>query len=129
MALEIGTLQATSGMTKAIFDQIDTLLSPPLQKAVDEARGGPKVKAQEALDLARDGWRKLAFSIATGVIGHLLSNLEVVGVKTKGDVAAAASNVATTPGPPGPHTHLVTLTANQNGVTFTQSNDGTGRVK
>jgi hypothetical protein len=115
-------------MSKAIFDQMDALLSPPLQAAVDGATGEPKVKAQEALDAARDGWRKLSFAIATGVIDHILSNMEVFGIQTRGNVSASVSG-ATAPAPPGPHPHTVSLSATQNNVTFTQSNDGAGRVR
>jgi hypothetical protein len=129
MTLVVGSVNADSGMSKAIYDQIDPLLSPPLKQAVDAASGDPKVKAQEALDAARDGWKKLAFAIATGVIGHILSNMEVTGIVTKGNIAASVSG-ATAPAPgPGPHPHTVSLTASQSDVTFTQSNDGTGRVK
>jgi hypothetical protein len=128
MALQVGSVNADSGMSRAIFEQIDRLLSPPLQGAVDGATGEPKVKAQEALDAARDGWRKLSFAIATGVIGHILSNMEVSGVQTKGNIAASVSG-STAPAPPGPHPHPVSLTASQTGVTFAQSNDGTGRVR
>ena len=128
MALEIGTAKAGSGMTKAIYDQMDALLSPPLQQAVDNATPEAKPKAQEALDAAREGWKKMSFAIATGVISHLLANLEIAGVETRGDVSAAASG-ATDAAPPGPHLHPVSLTARQSGVTFKQSNDGVGRVR
>ncbi|GAA4095431.1 hypothetical protein [Actinomadura miaoliensis] len=128
MALQAGTVHADSGMSKEIYDLLDRLLSPPLQKAVDDATGEAKVKAQQALDAARDGWRKLAFAVARGVIGHIVANMEVAGVQTKGDVAASVSG-STGPAPPGPHPHTVALTATQSGVTFVQSNDGTGRVR
>jgi hypothetical protein len=128
MALVVGSESADAGMSKAIFEQIDRLLSTPLQQAVDAATGDPKVKAQEALDAARDGWQKLSFAIATGVIGHILSNLEVTGVTTRGNVAATVSG-ATGPAAPAAHPHSVSLTATQSDVTFTQSNSGTGRVR
>jgi hypothetical protein len=112
MALQVGDPAAGSGMTKAIFDQLDAMLSPPLQQAVDEAEGDAKTAAQGALEGARDGWRKLAFAVAAGVVGHVVGNLEVRGVQTKGDVHAVVAGQA----------------ANQLGVVFTQSNDGAGRV-
>jgi hypothetical protein len=114
MALVIGDVTAAAGMTKAVYDQVDALLSPPLQKAVDEATDA-KVKdsAQKALDAARDGWKKLAFAIATGVVQHLLANLEVAGVQTSGTVTATVQGQVAT----------------AVGVTFTQSNDGTGRLR
>jgi hypothetical protein len=128
MALVIGSINADTGMSKAIYDQVDALLSPPLQEAVDNATGDAKPKAQEALDAARDGWKKLAFAVATGVVNHVLSNMEVVGVQTRGNVNASVSG-QTGPAPPAAHPHAVALSATQNNVTFTQSNDGTGRVR
>jgi hypothetical protein len=127
MALTAGSAAADSGMAKAIFDQVDQLLAPPLQKAVDQDTGDAKAKAQEALDAARDGWRKLSFSIATGVISHLVSHLEIHGVQATGTVNALV-NGQSAAAPPGPHQHQVSLGAAQAGVTFMQSNDGTGLV-
>jgi len=128
VALVIGSVDADSGMSKAIYDEVDALLSPPLQQAVDDATAEAKPKAQEALDAARDGWKKLSFAIATGVVDHLLANLEVVGVETRGNVSASVSG-STAPAAPGPHTHTVSLPATQSNLTLTQSNDGTGRVR
>ena len=62
MPLQIGDVGAGSGLTKAIYDQLDTLLSPPLQNDAT------------TLASARDGWRKLAFAIATGVVQHVLAH-------------------------------------------------------
>ncbi len=113
MALVIGSSAADAGMSKAIYDQVDALLAPPLKKAVDDATGGAKGKAQEALDAAREGWKKLSFAIATGVVNHILTNMEIAGIQARGDINAAVSGQAAT----------------QSGVTFVQSNDGTGRVR
>jgi hypothetical protein len=128
MALVIGTVDADSGLSKAIFEQMDILLAPPLQQAVDNAGGDAKVKAQEALDAARKGWKQLAFAIATGVITHLTANLEITGIQTTGDVAATVSG-QTEPAPPGPHQHLVSLAAAQQRVTFSQSGSGLGHIR
>jgi hypothetical protein len=113
-------------MAKAIYDVMDPLLSPPLQKAVVQATGDAKVAAQKALDAAQDGWRKLSFCIATGVINHLKSNLEIHGVQTSGTLNAPVDG-QTGPAQPSQHQHPVSLAA-QASVTFLQSNDGTGRV-
>jgi hypothetical protein len=113
MALQIGTPAATGGMAAAIFDEVDTQLSPPLEKAVEEASDAARPGAQAALDAAREGWRKLAFAVATGVVEHLLDSLEVVGVRTGGAVSAPVVN------------HV----AVQSGVVFVQTNDGPGRVR
>jgi hypothetical protein len=113
MALQIGTVAADSGLTKAIYDQMNSMLSPPLQAMVDSATGDAKTKAQQALDGARDGWRKLSFAIASGVVTHLQNNLEVIKVQATGDINATVSGNQAT----------------QAGVTFHQSNPGTGLVR
>jgi hypothetical protein len=128
MALVIGSETADSGMSKAIFDQVDTLLSPPLQAAVDSASPDAKPGAQAALDAAREGWKKLSFAVANGVIAHILANMEVVGIKAGGAINAQVSGT-TGAAPPNAHSHTVALAATQTGVSFTQSNDGTGRVR
>jgi hypothetical protein len=128
VALEIGSVTADSGMTRAIFDQVDALLAPPLVAAVDDAPEAAKPAAQAALDGARDGWRKLSFAIATGVIGHLRTNLELRGVQARGDVSASVSG-STGPAAPAAHVHPVALSATQNAFTVAQSNNGTGLVR
>ncbi|MGK5110669.1 MULTISPECIES: hypothetical protein [unclassified Geodermatophilus] len=113
MALTVGTQDADRGLSKAVYDQLDALLSPPLQQAVEAASGPAKEAAQQALEGARSGWRKLAFAIATGVVTHLLDNLEVTGVRTGGNVVAQVSGQV----------------AVQNGVVLAQVNGGTGLVR
>ena len=127
MALVPGSVAADSGMAKAIYDQIDVLLSPPLQKAVAAATGDAQKAAQQALDAAQDGWRKLSFCIATGVINHLKSNLEINGVQTSPKVNAPVDG-QTGPAAPNQHQHQVSLAAAQVGITFSQTNNGTGLV-
>ena len=94
MALNIGTTDATSGMTKAIYDQLQASLEDGLSD-LDAA----------ALEAVRGGWRKLAHAVATGVVNHLLSNLEIKDVETTGKVTAFHAN-----------------------MTFEQTNDGTGLI-
>lgn len=128
MAMTIGTAEANTGMSKDIFAQMDTLLAPPLQKAVDDASGDDaKAVAQEALDAARTNWKQLAFAIANGVVTHLIANMEIAGLQATGNVAASV-NGASGPAPPGPHVHTVGLTATQQSVTFTQSGSTFGHV-
>lgn len=88
-------------MTKAIYDQMNVILSPPLSNL-----------PSADLEKIRDSWKQLAFAISKGVIDHIMANIEIKGVQTTGNVSAAVSG----------------STATQNGVVFTQSNDGTGRV-
>jgi hypothetical protein len=88
-------------MTKAVYDQINAVLSPPLSDL-------PPAEIAKI----RDSWKQLAFAISKGVIDHLKANMEINGVQTSGNISAAVSGGAAT----------------QSGVVFTQSNDGTGRV-
>jgi len=71
MALQIGTKTANSGMTQAVYDQMNAILSPPLS-------GLPPA------DLAKiqDSWKQLAFAISKGVIDHINANMEIKGVQT-----------------------------------------------
>lgn len=73
MALEIGDDQASSGMSKAIFDALSEALSKP----------PPDVKTS---------WQKLAFAVATGVITHLKANLEISGVQVTGTATLPVSS-------------------------------------
>lgn len=117
MGLQIGDVNATSGMSKAIYDQLNIILSPPL--------GGTP---PEDLEKIRDSWRKLAFAIAKGVIDHITANMEIFGVQTRGNVNAPVQG-NTGSANLGNHLHSVNLSGAQNNVTFTQSNDGTGHVR
>lgn len=125
MALIIGSESADSGMSRAIYIEMDRLLSPPLQNAVNEGEGEVKVKAQEALTEARKGWKKLSFAIANGMIEHLKSNMEIHGVEVFiSDVNTTVSTATTCPAGAGSGTGSGSGTA-----TGQQSNDGTGHVK
>ena len=96
MALSIGS--TGSGMTKAIYDQIVAELEPDLG-GMSEA---DKVKV-------RAGWAKLAHAVATGVVNHIVGNLQLTGVQTRGNISASVSGA----------------TASQSNVTFNQVT-GTG---
>jgi len=125
MALIIGSESADSGMSRAIYHEMDRLLSPPLQNAVNDAEGEVKVKAQEALTEARKGWQKLSFAIANGVIEHLKSNMEIHGVEVSiSDVSTTVSTATTCPAGAGSGTGSGSGTA-----TGQQNNDGTGLIE
>jgi hypothetical protein len=67
---------------------------------------------------------------AEAIIEHLLANMEVCGITTKGDVSVSTSSTsaeeeATATG----HTHDVSVSTTTSNVVFTQNNDGTGRIK
>lgn len=76
MPLNIGDKQATSGMSEAIYEELKALLEPPLKELVDN-----KKMEEGALNKVREGWQKLAYAIAKGVIKHMQSNAEVTGVQ------------------------------------------------
>jgi hypothetical protein len=73
MAMQIGDDQASSGMTKDIYDKMDQLMAPAVPPA--------------NLEDARKGWRKLAFAIASGVVTHINNNMEVAGIQAQGNVS------------------------------------------
>lgn len=147
MALNAGSENAETGMSLEIYEKLDIYLSPPLQEAVDEAKEAvDKAKleekegkekavaaAQEALDKARLGWKKLAYSIAYGVIEHIKSNMEIKDITAKGDVSITISGSTGVEAPvltdPTKHTHSIALSDTDSNVVFTQNNDGTGHVQ
>ena len=115
MALMIGEPTADTGMSKAVYDQLQSVLEPDL--------GGLSTEARSQL---RESWQKLAYAIARGVIEHLMANMEVVGIQTQGNVnAPVQGNTSLVSG----HEHGVNLAGVQNSLVFTQSNDGTGHIK
>lgn len=108
MALEIGSETANVGMSAAIYSEMDRLLAPPLQAAVDGAETDDvRAAAQTALDEARKGWQKLAYAVANGVVSHLQSNLEVRDAADPMSAATPVRDVDGTTGsaPPSNHTH------------------------
>lgn len=114
MALNIGNNNATSGMSKSIYDKIRQVMEPI--ENVEEADMEP----------IRDGWRDLAFAVASGVVEHMVANMEVYGIQTEGEINADVDgNTATADS----HLHPVNLNATENNVVFTQNNDGTGLIR
>ncbi len=102
MGLEIGNITASSGMSKAIFDQLNTILSPPLNGT-----------SPEDMETIRNSWRNLAFAIAAGVIEHIKLNMVIKEITTQGNISATVSG----------------NTATQENVVFIQNNDGTGLIE
>jgi hypothetical protein len=128
MALVIGSVNADAGMSQAIYQVIDAQLAPPLQAAVDKApEPQAKKMAQNALDGAREGWKKLAFAIATGVITHITTNMEICGITVTGIVPTVVTG-DTEPAAPGNHQHAVNLAVAVRDEVFKQ-NEGTGRAR
>jgi hypothetical protein len=93
MPLSAGSREADSGMSKAIYDAL-----------FENLKDGFKDKTPT--EDVKNGWKKLAFAISTGVIDHIKSNMEIKGVTTSGKID-----------PNGPE------------ITFIQNNDGTGHVE
>jgi len=119
MGLKIGDLTASSGMSKAIFDKLNDILSPPLEDT-----------SAEDMEKIRDSWQKLAYSIAKGVIEHIKANMEIYGIQTQGDInTTVTGDTGEALSHPNNHDHEVNLPGAQNDVILTQSNDGTGRVR
>jgi len=129
MALEIGSENADSGMSLLIYIEMDRLLSPPLLKAIEEAKTEEqRAKYKEALAEARTGWKKISYAIAKGVIDHVISNMEVFSIETKGDIETSVKGkTETVPG--FEHQHDVDLEGKQKDLVFVQSNDGTGLIR
>ena len=104
---------SASGMSKEIYETMNSLLAPPLQEAIDEAEETAKPGAVEALKQARHGWQKLAYCIAKGVVDHIKDNMEVreVDLDVEGDTAGATGG--------GVHTHGAgSMTVTINNLTF-----------
>lgn len=74
MALQAGDKDATSGMSQAIYNKINEVLSPDLDPA--------------SLPKVQPSWKKLAFAVASGVIASLKSDMEIVGIQTSGTLNA-----------------------------------------
>lgn len=114
------------GMTQSIYEQMDTMLSPPLQKLVDDAETPEeKTQAEDTLAQARHGWEKTAFAVAKGVIDHLVSNMEVHSIESMIDDNDLEVNGST--GSTGSHQHTVNIPVTGS-LTMQQKNDGTGHV-
>jgi len=77
MALQIGPADASAGMAKDIYDMMDQVMNPSVPP--------------DSLEMARQGWRKLAFAIASGVVNHIVQNLEIAGIQAQGSVPVAVS--------------------------------------
>ncbi|MBE9534496.1 MAG: hypothetical protein IMF03_05795 [Proteobacteria bacterium] len=130
MSLDYGTKPDTpAGMTLTVYTEIDSQLSPPLKDAINNAQSANEKKAAEdALKDARETWKKLSYAVAKGVIEHIMTNMEIRGIETQGNVNTTVEG-KTDRADPGNHQHDVDLLGEQIDVVFTQSNDGTGRVK
>lgn len=87
MALQVGDQAATAGMAKAIFDKLDEALGPNIESMEPAAR-----------ETVRDGWRKLAFAIAGGVVNHITANMEIFGIQVGVQTGTGATQTGPTTG-------------------------------
>ena len=82
MSLQIGPEDASAGMAKDIFEAMDQVMK----------QGVPP----DSLEDARKGWRKLSFAIASGVVAHIVQNMEIAGIQAQGAVTVAVAGSAGT---------------------------------
>ena len=95
MALDPGTENADTGMSAAIYEELSLLLSKPFDNAIAAAPDNEARRAAEnILAQARDGWKKLSYCIAKGVVDHITHNMEITGLQATGTVTSGA-NVST----------------------------------
>ena len=67
MPLVIGTELAGTGMAQAIY------------QAMNEQLSGPPLPA-DTLPACQEGWKKLSYAIAKGVVSHILANMTVADI-------------------------------------------------
>ncbi len=117
MPLNFGDIQATSGLSKGIYQELRDQLEPQFSDMSD--------MKEKDLNKVREGWQKLAYAIAKGVVEHIKSNMEIKGVEVViSDVSTNVSVATTCPSGAGSGTGTGSGTA-----TGQQSNSGTGLVK
>ena len=104
MPLDAGNNTASKGMSKAIYDQIVIQLSGNLNDLEPEAQNA-----------VTQQWQKLAFAIATGVICHIKSNMEIFGIQASGPVTTDVT--VTVGGVEGSGAGIGNVTTEQSGAT------------
>lgn len=87
MGISAGDNTAAGGMAKAIFDKLDAELGAGLASLSPEAQTE-----------VRNGWRKLAFAIAFGVVEHIKANMEIFGIQVGAQPGPGASQTGPTTG-------------------------------
>lgn len=82
MALQIGPEDASAGMARDIYEAMNQVMKPSVPP--------------DSLEDAQKGWRKLAFAIASGVVNHIVQNMEISGIQGQGNVVVAISGTTGT---------------------------------
>jgi len=119
MALDTGNITANSGMSKAIYEQINSILSPTLGDL-----------PSDDMETIRDSWKKLSYAVAKGVVSHITSNMEIYDIHTQGNINTTVSgNSSAALSGSLTHGHSIHLAGEQPNVEFTQNDDGTGHVR
>lgn len=107
----------------------DILSADSMAKAIEDAFvANGLIHLDEETAEAAEQRRKTFIAISTGVIQHLTANLEVYGIHCQGDIHPSVTGNTGTAAPSN-HAHGVNLTGSENGVVFTQNNDGAGHVR
>jgi hypothetical protein len=111
MGLDPGDIAATGGMSKAIYDAL-----------FNNMKGSfPDSKPSE--DVCQS-WKKLAYSIAFGVIEHIKSHMEIKGIASKWDAGTEMTGTTDT-AEPDAHSHTLTLSVEE-GSELIFPQEGTG---
>lgn len=106
MTLIPGDIGATTGMAEAIYAQIQGNIEPDMPDMED-------------IEAVRDGWRKLAHAVATGVVAHIQANLELLDAATNGTPVRNVDGVTDADPGGGNHTHAAgTLSVTLNNLSF-----------
>jgi hypothetical protein len=116
MALEKGDITASYGMAKVIYEKLQEMFLPSV------AAGGADIAGLQ------ESWQKMAYAVASGVIDHIKSNMEIVDVKTKWRDTDTTEIDGTTSINSG-HSHTVKVNGRNNNLIFEQSNSGLNLVK
>jgi len=89
-------------MSKAIYDQLDGLLSPAIPPT-----------PPDTLAKARASWKQLAFAIASGVVQHLQTKMDIQNIQAGGSITLGITQVN---GAAATGTATGTVTLNQTGT-------------
>lgn len=88
----------------------------------------PKTGAQVGSRTEDSGLQSFCYSLAITTLDHIKKNMEIIGIKTTGDVNASVNGSTGAAGADN-HQHPISLASVQQGTVFIQNNDGPGHVK
>jgi hypothetical protein len=96
MALSIGKTDATTGLTKALYDAMDAELRPPLEKLLRDANR-PEAEIASAVAKAQVNWKQLSHTLASGLVPALRQETESAAPPPEPAVAETYSSAAQDP--------------------------------